>query len=51
MYLDYAGPLSDEKGMLKADLSDDGLHPNARGYAVMAPLAEKAIADALKGKR
>src|SRR5437899_2766226 len=51
VYLDYAGPLSDEKGMLKADLSDDGLHPNARGYAVMAPLAEKAIADALKGKR
>jgi acyl-CoA thioesterase I len=38
----------DEGGFLKADLSDDGLHPNAKGYAVMAPLAEKAISDALK---
>jgi len=51
VYLDYAASVADEKGMLKADLSEDGLHPNARGYAVMAPLAEKAIAEALKKKR
>ena len=50
-YLDYSAALSDEKGMLKPDLSDDGLHPNAKGYSLMAPLAEKAITDALKGKR
>jgi lysophospholipase L1-like esterase len=37
--------------MLKDELSDDGLHPSARGYAVMAPLAEKAIAEALGGGR
>jgi len=49
VYLDYAAALADEKGMLKADLSEDGLHPNAKGYALMAPLAEKAIAAALKG--
>ena len=31
---------------------DDGLHPkNAAGYAVMAPLAEKAIAQALGAGR
>jgi acyl-CoA thioesterase-1 len=36
--------------MLKDGLSDDGLHPNAKGYAVMAPLAEQAIAAALKRK-
>ena len=30
--------------MLRRDLSDDGLHPNAAGYKIMAPLAEKAIA-------
>jgi len=48
VYLDYVTPLSDEKGFLKADLSDDGLHPNAKGYAVIAPLAEQAIAAALK---
>jgi len=41
----------DDHGYLKADLSADGLHPNAAGYAVMAPLAEKAIAAALKRKR
>lgn len=51
VYLDYAGPLADEQGMLKADLADDGLHPNAKGYAVMTPLAEKAVATALKGGR
>jgi len=43
-YLDYFSVLVDDKGMLKHDLSDDGLHPNASGYKLMAPLAEKAIA-------
>jgi lysophospholipase L1-like esterase len=30
---------------------NDGLRPNAKGYAVMAPLAEQAIREALKKKR
>ena len=47
-YLDYFSATVDDHGLLKKDLSDDGLHPNAAGYAVMAPLAEKAIASALK---
>jgi lysophospholipase L1-like esterase len=51
VYLDYVTPLADEKGFLKADLADDGLHPNLKGYAVIAPLAEQAIAAALKGRR
>ena len=34
--------------MFKQDLTRDGLHPNDAGYAVMAPLAEKAIAKALQ---
>ena len=50
-YLDYYSEMADPKGFLKDELSDDGLHPNAKGYAVMAPLAERAIAAALKGKR
>jgi lysophospholipase L1-like esterase len=50
VYLDYFGAMADEKGFLKADLTYDGLHPNAAGYAVMAPLAEKAIAQALATK-
>jgi lysophospholipase L1-like esterase len=47
VYLDYWSAMADENGSLKADLNGDGLHPNAAGYAVMAPLAEKAIAEAL----
>ena len=49
-YLDYYSAMMDEKGFLKDELSEDGLHPNAKGYAVMAPLAEAAIAAALKKK-
>lgn len=50
VYLDYYSALVDDKGAFKADLTTDGVHPNAAGYAVMTPLAEKAIAKALKGK-
>lgn len=46
-YLDYFSAMVDDKGLLKADLSEDGLHPNDRGYAIMAPLAQKAIEQAL----
>jgi acyl-CoA thioesterase I len=48
VYLDYFLALVDDKGMMKRSLSDDGLHPNAAGYKVMAPLAEAAIEKALK---
>jgi len=47
VYLDYFSAMVDDQGLLKKDLSEDGLHPNAAGYAVMAPLAEKAIQLAL----
>ncbi|MGZ8843082.1 MAG: SGNH/GDSL hydrolase family protein [Pyrinomonadaceae bacterium] len=47
-YLDYYSAMIDEKGFLKDELSNDGLHPNEKGYAVMAPLVEQAIAKALK---
>ena len=43
VYLDYFSAMVDDKGMLKKDLSDDGLHPNAAGFKVMAPLAQAAI--------
>lgn len=49
-YLDYFSAMVDEKGFLKADISNDGLHPNARGYEIMKPLAEKAVAEAMKKK-
>jgi lysophospholipase L1-like esterase len=47
VFLDYHTALADRGGMLKPELTDDGLHPNRAGYAVMAPLAENAIAQAL----
>jgi lysophospholipase L1-like esterase len=50
VYLDYFPATVDDQGLLKKELSEDGLHPNSAGYAVMAPLAEKAIQAALRGK-
>lgn len=47
VYLDYFTATADASGLLLPALNDDGLHPNAKGYAIMAPLAEKAIAEAL----
>ena len=47
IYLDYFSAMVDEKGFLKKDLADDGLHPNPAGYKIMAPLAEGAIEKAL----
>jgi lysophospholipase L1-like esterase len=47
-YLDYFSALVDDKGLMKKELADDGLHPNAAGYKIMAPLAESAIEKALK---
>jgi len=49
VYLDYFTPMLDGQGMFKKELTYDGLHPNEAGYEVMLPLAEKAIAQALKG--
>ncbi len=47
VYLDYFSAVVDEQGMLKRNLSDDGLHPTDAGYKIMASLAEKAIQKAL----
>jgi acyl-CoA thioesterase I len=47
IYIDYFPAMIDDKGLLKGDLADDGLHPNKAGFAVMAPMAEKAIEKAL----
>ena len=47
VYLDYYTPMANAKGGLDPDLASDGVHPTAKAYGVMAPLAEKAIATAL----
>ena len=47
-YLDYYSSMSDDKGTMLPGYSFDGVHPTEKGYAVMAPLAESAIARALQ---
>jgi lysophospholipase L1-like esterase len=47
-YLNYFDAVRDNRGMLQSDLSDDGLHPNSKGYRVMAPLVLEAIQRTLK---
>ena len=43
-YLDYYAAMVNDHHGLKAELSGDGVHPNAAGYTVMAPLVADAIA-------
>jgi len=51
VYLDYFSAMADEKGFLKAEIANDGLHPNAKGYDLIKPLAAEAIKAALKAKQ
>ena len=46
-YVDYYSALVDNEGGLRADLTPDGVHPNRKGYAVMAPIAQRGIDAAL----
>ena len=48
IYLDYHSAMQDERHGMKADLAYDGVHPNEAGYRKMAPLAERAIQQALR---
>jgi lysophospholipase L1-like esterase len=47
MYVDYFTAVADEKGWLTDAYSGDGLHPNAQGYKIMAPIVAAAIQKAL----
>jgi lysophospholipase L1-like esterase len=47
VYVDYHTPMKDQRDGLSAKLSEDGVHPNPAGYAIMAPLAEAGIEKAL----
>lgn len=48
IFLNYFTPMADENNGLKSEYTKDGVHPNEKGYDVMAPLVKKAINDALK---
>lgn len=42
-YVDYNTGLRDEHGGLRADYGDDGVHPNAKAYAVMENIVKEKI--------
>ena len=48
VYLDYHSAMADERQGMRREFAEDGVHPNAAGYRVMAPLVERAIAEALR---
>ena len=48
VYLDYHSAMRDEREGMRAGLANDGVHPTEAGYRLMAPLAEAAIAEALR---
>jgi lysophospholipase L1-like esterase len=50
VYVDCHTPMSDERHGLLAEYSPDGVHPSPAGYAVMGPLVEAGIAQALGRK-
>jgi len=48
VYVDYFSAMVDKAGYLRAELSDDGLHPNSEGYRVMAPIVLAALDKLLR---
>ncbi len=48
VYCDYHSAMADERQGMRSDLASDGVHPNEKGYAIMAPIAEAAIRAALR---
>ena len=49
-YADFHGAMADARQGLPPGLAADGVHPNLGGYKIMAPIVERAIAEALKRK-
>lgn len=50
-YVDYFTPMATESGELKADLSNDGCHPNLKGYKIMENVVKRVIDKALSDKK
>lgn len=47
VYVDFYPTLANAEGGMKAELTVDGVHPNEKGYAAMAPLVQAGIDAAL----
>ncbi|HYV39450.1 MAG TPA: SGNH/GDSL hydrolase family protein [Gemmataceae bacterium] len=50
VFVDCHTPMKDEKNAMQKKFSGDGVHPNAAGYALISPLTEAGIEQALKSK-
>ena len=48
LYVDYYSAMADERLGLNIVYSNDGVHPNKKGYQIMQPIIEKAIALVLE---
>lgn len=48
VFADYYSALATAEGALNPAITNDGAHPEASGYAIMRPIAERAIAQALR---
>ena len=46
VFADYWTAMAAPDGTMREGLADDGVHPNAAGYAAMAPVARAALAEA-----
>ena len=47
-YVNYHAVMADASNGLPKEFSNDGVHPNLKGYQIMEPLLEKAIQQILK---
>lgn len=47
IYVDYYPAMAGPHGEMRPQFTEDGVHPNAKGYAVMRPIAEAALRRAL----
>jgi len=47
IYADYPSVLANAGRPIRSDFSRDGVHPTAKGYAAMRPVAEAALARVL----
>lgn len=48
-YVDYYDAMATQAGAMRPGLSSDGVHPIAKGFAIMKPLALRGVAAALAG--
>lgn len=45
LYVDYFNEMSNNSNGLREDLGKDGVHPNSKGYSIMIPIINDALAS------